>query len=78
MILNAGTGCPTRIIDLARLVIKLVGGDVDLEYTPPRPGDIRDSWADISRAREILGYKPQITLEQGLKTIIPELCSESV
>ena len=35
-------------------------------HEPPRPGDVRDSLADITAARNILGYEPQINLEEGL------------
>ena len=33
----------------------------------PRPGDIRRSWADISKAKNVLGYEPQLSLEDGLR-----------
>ncbi|NNK39124.1 MAG: SDR family oxidoreductase, partial [Winogradskyella sp.] len=36
-------------------------------YGPPRQGDVRDSLADISKAEELLGYKPQFTVREGLK-----------
>ena len=34
---------------------------------PPRPGDVRDSWADVSAAREALGFEPRVGLEEGLR-----------
>jgi UDP-N-acetylglucosamine 4-epimerase len=37
------------------------------EYTPPRAGDVRDSQADLTRAREILGYEPIVSFEEGLR-----------
>ena len=36
-------------------------------YEPPREGDIRDSQADISLAREVLAYEPEVRFEEGLK-----------
>lgn len=74
-VFNAGSGIPTRIVDLARLVTRLVGVSVEILHAPPRPGDIRESWAEISKARRVLGYQPTITLEEGLKSTIRELCS---
>ncbi|MCC6054815.1 MAG: GDP-mannose 4,6-dehydratase, partial [Thermosphaera sp.] len=73
-VFNAGSGVATRILDLAKLIIKLTNGNVDVKHTNPRPGDIRSSWADITKAWVILGYKPMVTLEDGIKSIIPDLC----
>jgi UDP-glucose 4-epimerase len=36
-------------------------------FGPPRAGDVRDSWADISAAREALGWEPAVGLEDGLR-----------
>jgi len=41
--------------------------DVGVEYQPPRKSDVRDSLADISFAERSLGYRPEVTLEAGLK-----------
>ena len=40
---------------------------VNVSYGPVRSGDVRDSQADITRAREILGYKPIVSFEEGLR-----------
>lgn len=69
---NVGTGVPTRIIDLARLVMGLFGMDGEPLFDKPRPGDIRDSYADISKARSILGFTPSISLEDGLRGLMYE------
>jgi UDP-glucose 4-epimerase len=75
-VFNAGSGIPTRIVDLARLIIKLINVKVEILYAPPRPGDIRESWADISKAHRLLGYHPTITLEEGLRDTIREICGD--
>jgi UDP-glucose 4-epimerase len=49
-------------------VAKQIGGEV--AYTAPRPGDIRHSRADITRARELVGYAPQVSLEEGIAALI--------
>lgn len=54
---NYGTGIPTRIDDLAKTIIDLYGKDLKPELQPERPGDIKDSYADISLA--IKGTRPQ-------------------
>ncbi|MAX70382.1 MAG: LPS biosynthesis protein WbpP [Flavobacteriaceae bacterium] len=43
------------------------GSKLDAVYGPPRQGDVRDSLADISKAENLLGYKPQYTVREGLK-----------
>lgn len=48
----------------------LLDRDIEPEYQPPRPGDIRESRADISRARELLEFEPQVPFEEGLARTI--------
>jgi nucleoside-diphosphate-sugar epimerase len=43
-----------------------VDATVDPIYSAPRPGDVKDSQADISKARRILGYAPIVSFEEGL------------
>lgn len=71
-IFNIGNGESTTINELAHLIIKLVGSTVTPIYQSPRPGDIRHSLADISRARKF-GYNPKYNLEEGLKETIRHL-----
>ena len=40
------------------------------QYEAPRVGDIRDSWADIARARELLGFEPAVSLKRGIELTI--------
>jgi UDP-glucose 4-epimerase len=64
-----------RILDLLR---ELLDVDVEAEYVAPRPGDVRDSLADISRAREALGYEPPIDLREGLRRTIEHYREEGI
>lgn len=66
---NIGRGERVSINRLAELVIKLIGNKVAPIHREPRPGDIRHSLADISRARQF-GYSPKYNLEAGLREII--------
>jgi UDP-glucose 4-epimerase len=67
-VFQLGTGVETPVIELANLVKGLVGEDVTLVFEPPRVGDIYRNYSDIGKARRLLGFDPQVTLEQGLKT----------
>ena len=48
----------------------LLGTDVEPKFDPPRPGDVRDSLADITQARQCLGYEPEVDFEEGLRRSI--------
>lgn len=70
-VFNIGTGNRITINNLAKLVTKLLAREIKPIYQEPRPGDIRHSLADISKARQIC-YNPQYSLEEGLKATIRE------
>jgi UDP-glucose 4-epimerase len=60
-------------IDLNQLVIeinKILRKDIKPEYTEPRPGDVKHSFADISLIKNTLGFEPKIYFEEGLKKTI--------
>ena len=68
-IFNIGGGESISINQLARLTVKLIGSNIEPIYAEPRPGDIRHSLADISRAKGF-GYNPKYSLEEGLRETI--------
>lgn len=65
-ILNCGSGRGTSINELAEIISKSCSKDVPIKYVAPRPGDIRHSVGDISRARKKLGFRPLINLKEGI------------
>ncbi len=67
MVLNVASGASVTMIELARRLAKLLDKPLEPEVTGDyRVGDIRHCFADISRAMEVLGFKPQVSLEEGL------------
>ena len=72
-IFNVAAGSPASVNDVAAAIGRIVGKPVEQTYAPPRPGDIRNSWADVSAAREVLGYAPSVPLEDGLRRTIEHL-----
>ena len=73
-VINIGTGKPTTINELAKILIRMFGEtDAKPEYAPVRAGDIRNSYADISKAEMALGYKPKVTLEEGIRLLLQGL-----
>jgi nucleoside-diphosphate-sugar epimerase len=66
-VFNAGTGARTTLNHVLQLLEKITGQTIHARYDPPRMGDIRDSQADISLARKMLGYEPSVLFEEGLR-----------
>ena len=67
-VINLATGQRTTLNELLDALKRITGRtEVEAEYREPRVGDVRHSLADITRAREFLGYEPQIGLEEGLR-----------
>ncbi len=64
---NVAAGSPASVNHVAETIGVILGKPVERQFEPPRAGDIRDSWADISAARELLGYEPRIDLAAGLE-----------
>jgi nucleoside-diphosphate-sugar epimerase len=63
---NVGAGQRTSLLDLVQLVSEVTGRPVSTAHQPPRSGDVRDSLASLTRAREVLGYEPSVTLADGV------------
>jgi nucleoside-diphosphate-sugar epimerase len=66
-VINVATGGRISINQLFRTMRDLLGAPVEAAYIEPRAGDVRDSQADITRAREVLGYEPIVPFEEGLQ-----------
>jgi nucleoside-diphosphate-sugar epimerase len=66
-VINVGCGQSTTINQLAELLTKLTGATCGCGRVEARPGDVRHSLADITRARELLGYEVTVALEAGLR-----------
>ncbi|NBJ91284.1 SDR family oxidoreductase [Parablautia muri] len=67
---NIGAGGREYLIDVYHDLCKALGKDVEPAFGPSRPGDIRDSNADISKARKMLGYDPEYDFEKGINLAI--------
>ena len=71
-IFNVGSGKPTSIKTLAKTVLDLAGKNLEIKYEKSRTGDIKDSYADISKAKKLLGYAPKVSLSDGLRALMKE------
>jgi nucleoside-diphosphate-sugar epimerase len=72
-IFNVAAGSPASVNRIADTIGAILGKPVERTQLPSRAGDIRDSWADLSKAERILGYAPAVDLEEGLRRTIETL-----
>jgi nucleoside-diphosphate-sugar epimerase len=69
-VMNIAVGSSHTLNELISELQGLVDSELEPEYGPPRPGDVSESLADVSLARELLGYEPRIEFEEGLQRTI--------
>lgn len=65
-IINLGNSHPTPLIDLIGLIERNLGKVAKIEYLPDQPGDVPITFADVSKAHQLLSYQPQILIEEGI------------
>jgi len=68
-VFQVATGVETSIIDLVEMVQQAVERDVEAEHGPSRQGDIRRNYSAIAKVRRMLGWYPQVRLEEGLRQV---------
>ena len=66
-VFNVACGQRYTLLDLVASLNKILGTNIQPTFGDPRPGDVKHSLADISKARELLGYEPAFTFEEGLE-----------
>ncbi|HPF40653.1 MAG TPA: SDR family oxidoreductase [Phycisphaerae bacterium] len=69
-IVNIACGRRISVNEVIREINKLAGKSIRPDYVTERPGDIRHSWADVSRAEAVLGFRPAVDLAEGLARAI--------
>jgi UDP-glucose 4-epimerase len=72
-IFNIASGAPASVNHVAATIGDILGKPVNRREHPPRAGDLRNSWADLSKSEQILGYAPAVPLEAGLRLTIESL-----
>ena len=69
-VINVATSGRVSLNQLFQTIRDLVDAQVEPIYADPRPGDVRDSQADIGKARQLLGYEPKVSFDEGLKKTV--------
>lgn len=73
---NVACGGSINLLDLLKELSELLGKPFDPEFAPPRTGDVKHSWADISAAERDLGYKVLVDLKEGLRRTVEYYAGE--
>ena len=69
-VFNLGNSHPVKLFEMVELLERITGKIVILERHSPQPGDVPLTWADISKACRLLGYRPATRLEEGLEQFV--------
>jgi nucleoside-diphosphate-sugar epimerase len=69
-VVNIACGDSVTINQIIQMINEIVGKDVKQQYDPPRAGDVKHSLADISLAKQIIGFEPLISFKDGLRLAI--------
>ena len=72
-IFNVAAGSPASVNTIADTIGEILGKPIERTHLPSRAGDIRDSWADLSKSQRVLGYAPEIALADGLRRTVEYL-----
>ncbi|MCL4527907.1 MAG: SDR family NAD(P)-dependent oxidoreductase [Chloroflexi bacterium] len=69
-IINLGGHDVITINDLVKMLEELIGKEANVQYGPPNLADMYSNWADVSKAKEMLGWNPQVGLAEGVKKLV--------
>jgi UDP-glucuronate 4-epimerase len=69
-VVNVGSGTPVRLSEMIDALEDVLGRPIERDHRPEQPGDVPRTWADISRAKELLGYEPQVELREGMARLL--------
>ena len=69
-ILNIGNSSPTSLKEMINTIAEVLNIEPKIKQLPMQPGDVNRTYADISKANKLLGYKPNTTFEEGIKKFV--------
>ena len=69
-VINLAGGGRISLLDLVETLNRILGRSIAPAFGPPREGDVRDSQADVTKARALLGFEPVVSLEEGLRRTV--------
>jgi UDP-glucuronate 4-epimerase len=69
-IVNLGGSHPVTLLELVNAVEKSLGKPLQIDFLEKQPGDVEQTWADVSKAKSLFGYQPSVSLEEGVRRFV--------
>ena len=69
-ILNVGNSSPISLKEMIETIAKALGKEAKIKQLPMQPGDVDRTYADIGKAKKLIGYEPKVSFEQGIKNFV--------
>lgn len=69
-VINLGNNQTVTLIEMIRAIEAAMGKQATIDWQPEQPGDVPQTWADVSRARELLGYEPRTPFTEGIRRFV--------
>ena len=69
-VINLGSDRPVKLNHVIHLIEKYLDKKAQIEYQPRHPADVPKTWADITRAKELLGWQPKVSIEEGIQRTV--------
>jgi len=69
-IVNLGSNNPITLIGMVQAIEKALNKKASIQYLPMQPGDVNGTYADISKAQRLFGYKPSISFQDGIQAFV--------
>ena len=69
-ILNIGNSSPISLKEMIDVIGNVVGVEPKIKKMPMQPGDVERTYADVKKAKELIGYEPKVTFKQGVENFV--------
>ena len=69
-ILNLGNSSPVSLKEMINTIAKVIGTEAKIKQLPMQPGDVDRTFADVSKAKELIGYEPKTSFEEGIRNFV--------
>ena len=66
-VINIGNNATVALIDVIRAVEEALGKRATIDWQPEQPGDVPQTWASVTKARDLLGYEPRTRITEGIR-----------
>jgi UDP-glucuronate 4-epimerase len=66
-VINLGNNATVTVVEMIRAIEEALGTRATIEWLPEQPGDVRQTWASVAKARDLLGYEPRTPFTEGIR-----------